>query len=508
MKKEPLSLFDIRSAAACLLSLAVKQRFPSALLAGSQVTPLGFYCDFSLSTPFDSECLKQVEEVMLAWMRQKTSMQIREMVSLSAKEYFLFHKEPLLARNIEESSESTFFLAQIFGFMILSKSSVPLGDLSEIGAFCLQKIEKVGSKLRIYGTAFFEKKDLKDFLKTFEDHSSHIVLGREKELFEENEEGILWLPKGQELRSLLKKRLESEERSVGFKRISSIPISEDDSYKSFFPFHQMIFEKQKKLKPIKLSECATFCPLEGRDSSSGLLNPLLFQGIRSHVFCQKKDLLDELISYLHFMTKIFKILDFAFRPIFFEVRKGKHRESSLLFSKALASLGGEIEIETLQSLDGIPRVEWNVADGLGRSFSVASLCAISPLRKEEFEGFAGSICLSFERVIGLLLEKNKGNLPFWLSATQVKVMPLEKKHRIAAKEISKSLKDAGLRVQLFDGNDELKVVLRQALEEGIPYVVVIGDKEIETSTVTLRDVRAKQAQSLHLQELIEIFKKE
>ena len=510
MKKEKKTIFDLRNSAACLLSLALKQRFPSALLLPGKVTPLGFYCDFSFSGLFDDQCLRQVEEVMQSWIRQKMDVQIREMVAMSAKEYFSFHKEPFLAKHVESfSSSSTFPLMQIAGHMVLSESSSAFPDLGEIGAFCLQKVEHVGLKLRIHGTAFFEKEELKEFLKLSErwEHSSHVALGKKMELFEEGEFGEwLWFPDGQKSRSLLKKRIEAEEELQGFSRVSSLPISEDVSLGAFSESHQKFFERQDLARVFKFSECATFCSSEVNDSMAGLVDSFLCQGIRSHVFCQKKDLLDELISCLHFMTKIFKILGFAFRPVLFEVSKGEFKEVSSLFFKALRAFleGSQMEVEL--AFDGVPRIEWSVEDGLGRSWPVACISAVLPF-EEGVVSFASSCCLSFERVIALLLEKEEGYLPFWLSSVQIKVVPLQKKHNALAKETLAFLRNEGFRVDLCSDGGELKTLLRQALESGVPYVVVIGDKELETNTITLRDVRAKQAQSLPLQELIEVLKK-
>jgi threonyl-tRNA synthetase len=501
MKKETVSLFDIRSAVACLLAVAVKQRFPSCLQAGMKVTPLGFYCDFSFSEAFDPQYLKLIEEVMQAWIRQKLSMRIREMVALSAREYFLFHKEPLLADFIEDSSSSSFFLAEIAGQTILSESDVALGDLGKIGAFSLQKSEQVGSKLRIYGTAFFDKKELKDFLKLSEDweFSSHTALGKKLKFFEETEEGEwIWYPAGQKARSILKRRIEKEEEDFGFLKVSSMPVCEEISLNAFSAPHQKIFEQQKI---SKITECATFCLLEGKDGPAGLLNPSIFQGIRSHVFCSRKDLSAELISYLHFMTKIFKILGFAFRPILFEAPKGKFKDVSSSFSKALESFDKEVFVAS----DGIPRIQWDVIDGLARSWQVACVTAIRT-KQEEFTGFACSSCLSFERVFALLLEKEKGTLPFWISPVQVKVVPLLSKHKVLAEKTVAALKCEGMKAEICREGVELKTTLRRALEEGVPYVVVIGDKELETDTITLRDVRAKFAQSLPWQELIKMLK--
>ncbi len=115
--------------------------------------------------------------------------------------------------------------------------------------------------------------------------------------------------------------------------------------------------------------------------------------------------------------------------------------------------------------------------------------------------------MSFERVIALLLEKEGGYLPFLLSPLQLKVVPLQKKHRSFAEETLNSLKKERFRAELCLESKELKLILKQALEEGVPYVLVIGDKEIETNTITLRDVRKKQAQSLPWQELLKVLDK-
>ena len=509
MPLSDITLFDVRSGAACLLALTVKQRFPAALLVGLKVTSLGFYCDFSFDSVFDEEALAQVEEMMLAWIRQKIDVKIREMVPRSAKEYFLFHKEPLLAKYIESSSSSSFFLAEIAGQMVLSESAVSLSDLGKIGAFCLQKIEQSGPKLRIYGTAFFNKKELKDFLKTAQEWScfSHIISGEKLGLFEEEEGGWIWLPKGQKIRSLLKKVFEEEEEKFGFLRVSSLPITEDVSWKDFSFLHRKIFEKQNQSGTIKISECVTCCLLEGNDLSAGLLDPSLFQALRSHTFCQKKDLLDEVISSLHFMTKIFKILGFAFHSVLFEVHKGKHKEMSNLLSKALGSLDEGFERKNAVAFDSSPRIEWMVVDGLGRSWPIACLRSPADVSQLDLVCFASSSCLSFERVIALLLEKERGRIPFWMDPLQIRVVALEKKHQDVAKKTFDSLRAEGFRADLYLKDEELKRVLRRALEEGIPYVAVIGDKELETDTITLRDVRAKQARSLPWQELIEMLKK-
>jgi threonyl-tRNA synthetase len=144
------------------------------------------------------------------------------------------------------------------------------------------------------------------------------------------------------------------------------------------------------------------------DFSSGLFSPSTFQGVYSHVFCSKKDLLREVISSLHFMTKIFKILDFAFHPVFFEARKKKDKEMSSLLLQAWKNVGGELEIQGASK--GSSRIEGHVSDRMGQSWKIASIhCPVQ--LQNDLAAFAISPCVSFERVIALLLEKGQGKFP-------------------------------------------------------------------------------------------------
>ncbi|MBX9924131.1 MAG: hypothetical protein K2Y01_08485 [Rhabdochlamydiaceae bacterium] len=415
MKKKSISLHDIRNVAASLLSLAVKQRFPAALCRGGHVTPLGFYCDFSFPGPFKEEYLRQIEDVMQSWIRQNLEIQVQEMVGASLKEYFFFHKEPLLAEYVVGSEDPSFFLLKFAGLGMLLESETSIRYLGDVGFCHLQKSERTGNRIRIYGTAFFDKQELKNFLKEKgrKEISSHQALGLKNKLFFEEDGRWLWLPAGQKIRTLLKRRVEEEEASHGFLRVSTHSLCEDFSKKSLFLSHEKLFQLQNSLKTVKFSECLTFCLLDSCDVLSGLFRPAFFQGLCSHVFCRKKDLLEELISSLHFMTKIFKILDFAYRPIFFETRKGKDKELSSLLFQAWKGVGEEPEVRAASV--GKSRIEWHVQDSLGQSWEMASIHCPVQLSQDDLVAFAMSPCVSFERVIALLLEKEQGKFPVWLT---------------------------------------------------------------------------------------------
>lgn len=507
MNRKNNTLFDLRASSLSLLALAVKQLFPGVLLAGGRVTSLGFYYDFVFPVSFEESFLLQIEELMLAWIRQKMEVDVKEMVASSARAYFQFHKEPYLVRQIERSSQGSFFLMQIANKMVLSESSLGVSHLGEIGAFRLQKSEKLGKRLRIYGTAFFEKKDLKEFLKQSKEWTvtSHVVVGKEKGLFEEEGEGSwLWFAKGQKMRSLLINALEEEGEQSGYVSVFSAPVSKGLLGKEVFQAHQKIFEKLNSLQVARFFECSTFLDLKDKDFSCGLLDLSTFQGHRFSVFCEEKDLLRELISSLHFMTKIFKILDFEFRVVFLQRRKRGVQEE--LLKNALSHLGWEFEIEEAPSGEA-SRIECCSIDGLGRRWPVSFVSGPVFLSQDGFTCFSGSASLSFERSLALMLEKKKGEIPFWLVLEQVRVLPLQDKHLVYSQEVFLSLKEAGFRVCLDEGREELKTRLHKASQEGVAYVVIIGDQEVESLSVTLRDVGKKQTQSLSVQGLLDLLKK-
>jgi threonyl-tRNA synthetase len=506
MKKKPYSLFDLRNTSSAVLALAVQQLFPAVLLAGGGATPLGFYYDFVIPSSLKDLSLTPIEELIQAWIRQKMGVKYQEMVVFSAKEYFTFHKELFLVEQIERSLDPSVCLLQFLGKMVPIQEQNFLEHLGEIQGFHLEKLEKSGQKLRIYGTAFPTKLELKEFLKVSKDwiKSSHKVIGEDKGLFEERKEGVLWLAPGQKIRNCLAEFFRQEGMERGFQEISSHFPGDELSQKTLFKDHEEAFKKSGEKQFFRSVEFLTYSSLDDSDLSSGLLAGENSQGAYCHVFCLEKHLFDELISSLHFMTKIFKILDFDFQIILVQKRKGMCTR----LEEVLTSLSWEFEKETHSSSRNETRIEFRVLDGLGRSWPVCCLYNPDQLSGSNFFVFAGFISLSFERIVALLLERHQGKIPLWMSLEQLRVILLEKRHRPFAEKVVSALRENGIRAFLKEEEGELKAKLRKASKEAVSYALVIGDKEVESGLLTLTSLDSRKSNSLLLQEVVEILNQE
>ena len=424
MNKKNNSLLDLRSTSVSLLALAVKEFFPKTVMLGGKATSMGFYCDFIFPFPFESALLRQIEEGMFAFIRKGEEVFLREMVPFSAKGYFRSEGEWFLADALEESSLTTVDIMTIAGRMFLVDGQSGLSHLGEIKALKLHKSEvleglNVKNGVRIHGTAFFDKGELKRFLKENADWIgvSHLSLGREKGFFREFEAGkCFWLPKGLKIKSLVMEKIQGVVEDCGMLPVSTLPVLDAFSFKEIQKRHQKIFEADREVFERKIfSENATVCG--PKISSIDLLETSVFQANFSHLFCKENLLLEEVISCLHFMTKIFKILDLEFRIVLVEseTRERSSRNSKFLH-EALKLFGAE-SIEVVDGR-GDSRIEWRVVDRLGLEWPVS--CVYAPQKLKNKSGIKGnetfclslSLFLSLERVVALMIEKLKGNFPF------------------------------------------------------------------------------------------------
>ncbi len=414
IKRAFISLANLRNVAAVLLALTVKELFPKALLLGGKATSLGFYYDFFLPFPFDKKFLKQIEERMLFSILKKEKVSFREMVPYSAKQYFLSRRESFLADLAERSSSSTVALLEIAGQMFLTGAEEGIEDLGEIGSVKVLKEEILGKgKMRIHGTAFSSKGELKEFFKEKGDWVgvSHEILGEKKGLFSFYEESsCFWFSKGLRLRSQLLQKLEKLGEDFGVNFVSTKTISEEIFITSFLKNQWKIFEKMGGRDAKKVcGENITVYSLDSNVCNFGLLDSTVYLSNISWVFCGESFLLEEVISCLHFVTKIFKILGFEFRMVLVEKPKSRSKWLKDGFLKAFDTL----EVETREDLKDGSRIECRIQDRLGLEWPVS--CVYAPRKAEGREGFfflPFSSFLSLERIIALIVEKSKEELLF------------------------------------------------------------------------------------------------
>ena len=505
-KKYSLSSpLDIKRVAACLLGSAVKDLFPKVLIGENGPTATGFYCDFYTDLSFSSAVLQQVEERMAQAIWQAGAVESKEMVPLAAYGYFSAQKEPYLASWVRGASTQTVALLSMGGKMIPMADVVEVKSLKEIGEFKVHGVEELGRhprRIRLYGSLFSDKEEKKNFIKnkSHQIPSSHIILGRERGWFEEGESGHwIWFPPGYKIRSLLLQVFQELSEKEGFPWLSIEREVGEFFLDDLFSVHKDFFSSTGI---HSVSECLTICESEDKTFFSGLLDTLFKQRHITHLFCERENLLEKTISCLHFVTKIFKILGFAFQIVLVGKQKRGIFETDVL-SSAIAQSGLVFSTETNSNASLC--IEWRVQDKMGVYWPVS--CIYTPrksvLKQQGYVALPFSLFLSIERVVALLIESTKGNLPSFLAPCQVVIVPVRKDHEGYAQALSRQLCSRGVRVKV-KGQQELKKALHIAKQEGVPYIVVVGDKELESQTVALRQEEGGEPLCLSLDELVKM----
>jgi len=503
MTKKNSSILDLQAVSAALAALSVKELFPDAILGQSGPTSLGFFCDFFLNIDANASVLSRIEERMEQSLRENGEVNVREMTPFSAKEYFTFHKEPLLAQAVQSSLLTTVFLIEVGGRLFLSDRFPGVKRLGEIGAVKVYKSEVLGGsrkRIRIHGAAFFDKAEKKQFAKECADliGPDHVRLGEEKNLFRESGEDWVWFPRGEKIKSLLFQRMRDLSEECGFVEVSTCPVTDSSDPKKYFKAHLEIFQKLGALSDkLCISENVTVCESVDKVFDAGLLDCSVFQANISHIFCRRELLSEKLISYLHFVSKIFKILDFAFQIVV--IGKEKTPENAALI-KVLQDSDVPFSKESGEAL----KVEWRVKDRMGLYFPFSSMKAPRRVEKGEYVCVPVSIFVSLERAVALLLENRRTGIPAWLADPSIRVFPAYEKNVGYANEVVKQLKKRGVRALVGDSKGELKTRIRSAFSEEVPFVIAVGDREAENKTVTLRKVGGADSVSLSIEELLEM----
>jgi threonyl-tRNA synthetase len=410
-----VKLKQLRIVAAPLLALATKELFPGAILLGGGATSLGFYYDFAFPFDFKESFIKEIEERMYSSIMKKEPITCREMVPSCAKGCLFAQKERVLGEIAASTPYATVDLVEIAGKSFLIDEEVEITDAGAVGAVKVLKFENLEAGVRIHGTAFSNKQELKVFLRAQKDWIgvSHIDLGKTLSLFSQIDEGrFLFSSKGLSVLQLLQDKIKSSLEQQGAEFISTLPVSMGMEDKETLEGHLMAYEEQLGCDSAKFfTETSSVLDDGHKLFSSGLFDLPIFQANFSHVFCKENLLLEEVISCLHFMTKIFKILDFEFQTFLI----GKRRGRSDILKQALESVEEYSEwVFIEEDLKG-SRIEWCIKDRMGKEWPISRLYAPRKANKTgEFFCFPFSVVLSFERLFALLLEKTKGSLPKWL----------------------------------------------------------------------------------------------
>ena len=560
----------IRHSCAHLLAHALKQLFPKVKLAIGPVIDEGFYYDILLDKSLSDKDLESIEKRMMKLAKKKYQV-IREVVNRErAKEVFKSRGETYKLKIIDEiPTGETIALYHHEEYVDMCKGP-HVTNTKHLSAFKLTRISGAYWKgdsnnemlQRIYGTAWKTKKELDLYLKRLEEAEKrdHRKLGRSLELFHFQEEAPgmpFWHPNGKTIFTQIENYLREQQLKRGYQEIHTpsildISLWEKSGHTEKFnqgmfrtesesreyavkpmncPGHVQIFNqglKSYRDLPLRLCEFGSCTRDEPSGTLHGLMRVRSFTQDDAHIFCTHDQLATEISNFIDMVFYVYK--DFGFEDIGVkmatrpEMRVGSDEvwdESELALEEVLNSK--DLKWERLEGEGAFygPKVDFHLRDSLNRVWQCGTIQVDFSMPERlgaKYVNEEGNrktpIMLhratlgSFERFIGILIEHYAGALPVWLSPVQAVVLNITDKHSVYSKEVRDSLKKNGFRVKSDLRNEKITYKVRDHSVHKVPYLLIVGDKELEKNSVSVRARGAKDLGSMSVKEFSSMLSKD
>ena len=559
-EKNPESLEVIRHSTAHLLGQAVKQLFPTAQVTIGPVIDDGFYYDFAFSRSFTPEDMQQIEDKMHELVKADYPITRRELPRNDAIAYFKSIGEEYKAKIIADIPEDEVLSLYRQGdFEDLCRGPhVP--STGRLKAFKLTKLagaywrgdSRNEMLQRVYGTAFADKKALADHLFRIEEAEKrdHRKLGKTLGLFHFQDIApgmVFWHPNGWTLYQVMQNYMQRRLSTFGYQEIrtpqlvdkilweksghwenfrDSMFVTETENRQYAVkpmncPCHVQVYNqgiKSYRDLPIRLAEFGNCHRCEPSGSLHGLMRVRNFVQDDAHIFCTEDQIQAEVMLLLELIQSVYA--DFGFDNIIYRLalRPEQRVGSDATWDKAEASLKHAMQERGLEWIDAPgegafygPKIECSLPDCLGRIWQCGTIqvdFSMPDRLGAQFVADDGSkqtpvmihraILGTFERFIGILIEHYAGNFPLWLAPTQVSILTISEKHSNYAVEIANTLQSQGIRAKFDLRNEKIGFKIREHTLQKVPYLLIVGDKEVDNQQVTvrLRDGRDLGAMSI------------
>jgi threonyl-tRNA synthetase len=549
---------------------AVLRIFPDAKIAIGPAIEDGFYYDFDLPRSLTQEDLQKIEEEMRKIMAEGHEFRREVISREEARKRFHDQPYKLeLLDAIPAGEEVSIYTQGGFTDLCRGPHVNSTKELNP-KAFKLLSIagaywrgdEKNKMLQRIYGTAWERPEDLQAYLDRLAEieKRDHRRLGKELDLFSTHEEAgaglIYWHPKGGRIRQAIEDYWRDAHRKNGYEILYTPHIGrswlwETSGHLGFYkenmyapmeidqqdyyikpmncPFHIMIYKSQMRSYrdlPLRWAELGTVYRYERSGVLHGLLRVRGFTQDDAHIFCTPDQIEAEILEVLRFSLRIWK--DFGFQNIkaYLATRPEGSIGDDALWNTAIESLKKAIETEGLSHQVDVgggafygPKIDLKVKDAIGREWQMTTiqfdfnmperfdLKFIDHDGKEKRPFMVHRALLgSLERFFGVLIEHYSGAFPVWLAPVQVMVIPVAPAFNTYASHVSETLKREGFRVEADLSDARMNAKIRTAQTQKIPYMVIVGAKEEETQSVSLRTRRGEQLPSLSIKQLAGLLK--
>ncbi len=553
-------LEKLRHSTAHVMAQAVKRLYPETQVTIGPAIEDGFYYDFDRDESFKPEDLQKIERVIHEIIKENLPVAQSELSKKEALKFFEKKGEKYKQELINEIEDEKVSIYTQGEFADLCRGP-HVGSTGDIKSFKLLSVagsywrgdEKNKMLQRIYGTAFYSRKDLKEYLNRLEEAKKrdHRKLGKELDLFHVDEEIgsglILWHPKGALVRAIIEDFWRKEHYKNGYDILYSPHIArahlwETSEHLKFYkenmyspmdidgtdyivkpmncPFHIKIYNSKLRSYrdlPFRWAELGTVYRYEKTGVLHGLLRVRGFTQDDAHIFCRPDQLSEEISRALDFTIFILRSFGFEEYQIYLSTKPDKFVGSEESWEKATTALKGALDksgmtydVDPGEGVFYGPKIDIKIKDSLGRAWQCSTIQVDFNLPERFKISYIGedgqphqpimihrALMGSLERFFGCLIEHYAGAFPTWLAPVQVRILTITDDHIKYAEEIAAFLKKDGIRVELDSRNEKVGFKIREAQTSKIPYMLVIGEKEINDKTVAVRKRKEKKTEVMN-----------
>lgn len=560
----------LRHSTAHLMAHAIKRLYGNVKFGVGPVIEGGFYYDFDIDQNISSDDFEEIEKTMKQIVNENMKIERKVVSRDEAKELFSNDEYKLeLIDAIPEDENVTLYSQGDFtdlcrGVHVPSTAKIKeFKLLSTAGAYWRGDSNNKMLQ-RIYGTAFFDKKELKAHLQMLEERKErdHRKIGKELELFTNSQlvgAGLpLWLPNGATIRREIERYIVDKEVSMGYDHVYTPVLANVDLYKTSghwdhyqedmfppmqldetesmvlrpmnCPHHMMIYANKPhsyRELPIRIAELGTMHRYEASGAVSGLQRVRGMTLNDAHIFVRPDQIKEEFKRVVNLIQDVYK--DFGFEDYSFRLSyrdpedKEKYFDDDDMWNKAENMLKEAVDELGLSYEEAIgeaafygPKLDVQVKTAMGKeeTLSTAQLDFLLPERFDlTYIGQDGEhhrpvvihrgVVSTMERFVAFLTEETKGVFPTWLAPKQVQIIPVNVDlHYDYARQLQDELKSQGVRVSIDDRNEKMGYKIREAQMQKIPYQIVVGDKEVENNEVNVRQYGSQDQETVEKDEFI------
>ena len=567
---DPEGLEIIRHSCAHLFGHAIKQMYPQAKMAIGPTIENGFYYDIDLDISLNDKDLEAIEKKMKELASTDYSV-IREVVNKDkALKAFKERNEEYKIQIINDIPDDEIIALYYHNEYTDMCRGPHVSSTRHLRSFKLMKIagaywrgdSKNKMLQRIYGTAWANDKDLKNHLNLLEEAEKrdHRKLGKELDLFHFQEEAVgmvFWHPKGWSIYRELEEYIRRKITKGGYLEIKTPQLIDKklweasghwDKYSEHMytseaddrelmlkpmncPGHIQVFNqgiKSYRDLPLRMSEFGSCHRYEPSGALHGLMRVRNFVQDDAHIFCTEDQIESETILFCNILKEVYEELGFDKVSIKFADRPDERVGEDSIWDKAESALSKAARATGLpfdeNKGDGAfygPKLDFYLHDAIGRVWQCGTLQVDFNLPKRLNASYTGednnkhipvmlhrAILGSLERFLGILIENYEGKFPLWLSPVQVALTTITSNSDMAANVLLEKLRSSGLRSIIDLRNEKINYKIREHSINKVPYILVLGDREVEENTVTIRRLGSKEQKTLDVDECIDFIKNE